>query len=78
MNCALLANKPLLGYNKLYGRFPTEERMDQLQNSKEKLKYGRLCFWLILAMGIFARVFQFGSIPGGINQDEAFAAYEAW
>ncbi|MBQ8217402.1 MAG: glycosyltransferase family 39 protein [Oscillospiraceae bacterium] len=52
--------------------------MDKLQNSKEKLKYGRLCFWLILALGIFARAFQFGSIPAGINQDEAFAAYEAW
>ncbi len=38
----------------------------------------RALFWLILAMGIFARVFLFGLIPTGINQDEALAGYEAW
>lgn len=35
-------------------------------------------FWLILLLGLFARVFRFGLVPNGINQDEAFAAYEAW
>lgn len=38
----------------------------------------RICFWLILAIGIFARVFLFGDVPGDINQDEAFAGYNAF
>lgn len=38
----------------------------------------RICFWLILAVGIFARVFLFGDVPGDINQDEAFAGYNAF
>lgn len=33
---------------------------------------------LIIAVGIFVRVFRFGQVPGGFNQDEAFAAYEAY
>ncbi len=33
---------------------------------------------LLLLLGIFARVFRFGAAPPGLNQDEAFAAYEAW
>ena len=38
----------------------------------------RICFWLILAIGIFARAFLFGDVPGDINQDEAFAGYNAF
>lgn len=38
----------------------------------------RVCFWLILAIGIFARAFMFGEVPGDINQDEAFAGYNAF
>lgn len=38
----------------------------------------KLLFWLILAAGIFARVYRFGLVPNGLNQDEAFAGYEAW
>lgn len=51
-----------------------------MQNSalKNNKNLHRLLFWLILAAGIFARVWRFGAVPGGINQDEAFAAYEAW
>ena len=33
---------------------------------------------LVIAVGIFVRVFRFGQLPGGFNQDEAFAAYEAY
>ncbi len=33
---------------------------------------------LLLLLGLFARVWRFGSAPPGLNQDEAFAAYEAW
>lgn len=40
------------------------------------------CFWILfsvfLLLGIFIRVWRFGTVPGGINQDEAFAGYEAW
>lgn len=35
-------------------------------------------YLLILLIGIAARIFRFGITPGGINQDEAFAAREAW
>lgn len=38
----------------------------------------RALFWLTLAMGVFARVYLYGLAPIGINQDEAFAGYEAW
>lgn len=33
---------------------------------------------LVLLLGVFARVFMFGSVPGDINQDEAFAGYNAY
>ena len=32
----------------------------------------------VFALGVFARVWRFGAVPGGLNQDEAFAAYESW
>lgn len=35
-------------------------------------------YLLILLIGIATRFFRFGITPGGINQDEAFAAREAW
>lgn len=35
-------------------------------------------FLLILLSGVFARIFLFGRVPDGLNQDEAFAGYEAW
>ena len=57
--------------------------MDSTLNKKPDIFFydartRRTLFWLILAIGIFARVFRFGLVPGGINQDEAFAGYEAW
>ena len=36
-----------------------------------------ICF-LLLGLGLFARLYRFGSAPPGLNQDEAFAAYESW
>ena len=36
-----------------------------------------LVFAAIFLIGLFARAWQFGTIPGDINQDEAFAGYEA-
>lgn len=38
----------------------------------------RIAYIFILSIGIIVRVYRFGSTPGGINQDEAFAAREAW
>lgn len=38
----------------------------------------RVLFWLIFAVGVLARVVRLGAVPNGINQDEAFAAYEAF
>ena len=38
----------------------------------------RLCFWAILALGLGIRLWRFGAVPEGINQDEAFAGYEAF
>ena len=33
---------------------------------------------ILAAVAVFARVYRFGSAPGGINQDEAMAAYDAF
>lgn len=33
---------------------------------------------LILAVGFALRVYQFGRLPGGLNQDEASIGYDAW
>ena len=38
----------------------------------------RLLFIIFLVVGIAARVWRFGQVPAGMNQDEAFAAYEAY
>jgi len=35
-------------------------------------------FWLILLLGLAVRLWRFGALPAGFNQDEAFAGYEAW
>ena len=41
-------------------------------------KINKFLFWGFLALGLFARLWLFGSVPEDINQDEAFAAYEAY
>ena len=38
----------------------------------------RLLFIAFLIVGIAVRVWRFGRVPAGMNQDEAFAAYEAY
>ena len=38
----------------------------------------RILFIVFLTVGIAARVWRFGRVPAGMNQDEAFAAYEAY
>lgn len=46
-------------------------------NLKSK-NYTRIFFVLLMAAGIAARVIGFGVVPGDINQDEAFAGYQAY
>ncbi len=41
-------------------------------------KYMRILFCLFMIMGILARIWKFGEIPGDINPDEAFTGYEAY
>ena len=38
----------------------------------------RWLFWIFLALAMIVRLWRFGSVPGDMNQDEAFAAYESW
>lgn len=38
----------------------------------------RVLLVLFLLMGAALRLWRFGAVPEGLNQDEAFAAYEAW
>lgn len=44
--------------------------------SKNKIYY--IFVAVVLLTGIIARVYQFGVVPGGLNQDEAFAGYDAF
>ena len=48
-----------------------------LRNMKHKIRNNWL-FIIFLGIGILVRVLFFGNIPSGINQDEAFAGYEAY
>lgn len=41
-------------------------------------KHRLILFWITLAVLLFARVFMFFSVPADINQDEAFAGYNAY
>lgn len=43
-----------------------------------KVEVHQILLLLVICAGVFARVYKFGQIPNGINQDEAFAGYEAW
>ena len=41
-------------------------------------KSEKYIFFALLFLGAFVRLYRFGSAPPGLNQDEAFAAYDAW
>lgn len=34
--------------------------------------------WILIVVGILIRIISFGSVPGGINVDEAYSGYEAY
>lgn len=40
--------------------------------------YTRTLFFLFMGIGILARIWKFGIVPGDINADEAFAGYDAY
>lgn len=44
----------------------------------KKISRSNYIFVLILLSGILVRLYDFGIVPNGLNQDEAFAGYEAW
>ena len=44
----------------------------------KNVNYNKLIFIILMATGIAVRIIGFGVIPGDINQDEAFAGYEAF
>jgi 4-amino-4-deoxy-L-arabinose transferase-like glycosyltransferase len=48
--------------------------MDNL-TAKKKTK---ILFWIILAAAFLVRVIRFGTLPAGVNQDEAMGAVDAW
>lgn len=50
--------------------------MEHTQSRRDRLI--PVLFAVFLLVGIGARVWQFGAVPAGMNQDEAFAAYEAY
>ena len=46
--------------------------------SMKLTKQEKCIFFLLLLLGVGVRVYRFGAAPPGLNQDEAFAAYDAW
>lgn len=42
------------------------------------MKYKKLLFWLVFIFAVLIRCIMFGAVPAGLNQDEAFAGYEAY
>lgn len=51
----------------------------KIKNKISEFKYGDIALILfIAAVGIFIRLIEFTNVPSGFNQDEAFAAYEAY
>lgn len=49
-----------------------------MEQKKEKWNSKKFIYSVILILGVISRIYRLNSVPGGINQDEAFAAREAW
>lgn len=49
-----------------------------MNRSENRRAMDRTLLALIIAIGLFARLYRFGNLPGGINQDEALAGFEAY
>lgn len=52
--------------------------MQAVLNQKSYKTEVTLAAIIFIAVGVFVRVIGFGQIPNGLNQDEAFAAYESF
>ena len=48
------------------------------QYLKKHITIYRILFWSILLFALFIRLYKLGSLPPGINQDEAMGAVDAW
>ena len=49
-----------------------------MKENGKKINLEIILFTAIMIAGVFVRLWRFGDVPGGINQDEAFAGYEAY
>lgn len=50
-----------------------------VQKEKDRLSaLGRVCFFLVFALGCFLRFYHLTTLPDGLNQDEASIGYEAF
>lgn len=49
-----------------------------MKENGKKINWEIILFIAIMFVGVFVRLWRFGDVPGGINQDEAFAGYEAY
>ena len=47
-----------------------------VSGSKISDRQRRMAFWAILLFAVLVRCIAFGSVPGGVNQDEAMAAVD--
>ncbi len=54
----------------------SKDYKEYLKKHQKQIIWG--LFGIFMCIGVFARIWQFGIVPGGINQDEAFAGYEAY
>ena len=60
-------------------RGKAENDMGKLCKVKpDRNKMIQVCFFLFLAIGILVRAWKLGSVPAGVNHDEAYGAYEAY
>ena len=48
------------------------------RKKRNNVTKNQLAVFCLLAVGILVRIFYLGGVPAGINQDEAYAAYEAY
>lgn len=53
------------------------DHMNKFKNIDSQ-KCMRILFYIFMAIGILARIWKFGVVPGDINQDEAFSGYDAY
>ena len=54
------------------------KRLKGVASFRAKGASAKIAFAVVMLLGTFARVYMFGSVPGDINQDEAFAGYNAY